>query len=238
MVKTWGVANFGVSDTGTLVYALARNAAARQLVWVDQDGREDQLPLSPRAYVDPRVSPEGRRVAATIQSGFSGGQIWVFDAVDGRERTLTQGYSVRGLAWTPDGSRIIFGSSHDGVSNLYSVLADGSGEAEVLLESDEWDYPSSVTPDGSKVAFQRSVGGPSTNRREIWEMTIDGDEPAVPLLEGRGWRSSAHYSPDGKWLAYSANPTGALEVYVQSYPGLSGVQPVSVGGGQRPLWSR
>ena len=31
MVKPWGVADFGVSDTGTLVYALARNAAAMAL---------------------------------------------------------------------------------------------------------------------------------------------------------------------------------------------------------------
>jgi serine/threonine-protein kinase len=46
-------------------------------------------------------------------------------------------------------------------------------------------------------------------------------------------------SPDGRWLAYEANDSGKLEIYVRPYPAVtSGRWQVSSGGGTQPLWSR
>lgn len=46
-------------------------------------------------------------------------------------------------------------------------------------------------------------------------------------------------SPDGRWLAYEANDSGQLEIYVRPHPEVnSGHWQVSTGGGTRPLWSR
>jgi hypothetical protein len=38
-------------------------------------------------------------------------------------------------------------------------------------------------------------------------------------------------------LAYSSRDTGEFEVYVLSYPALTGKQQVSLSGGRRPEWS-
>ena len=33
------------------------------LAWVDRTGREELLPLEPRPYMEPRLSPDGSRLA-------------------------------------------------------------------------------------------------------------------------------------------------------------------------------
>ena len=233
-----GAAHFSFSDTGTLVYvsgsaADGENGLRAVFVWVDQDGREEPLSLPDRAYYDPRVSPDGRRVAVCV-GDFGGGDLWVYDAISAAELRLTQGYAVRNPMWTPDGSRILFGSNQGDGWNLYSVMANGGGEAELLVVSEQWDAPTSVTPDGRTVAFTRSDG--MRGRREIWEVGVDGDDPPVPLLQGE-FIENAEYSPDGNWLAYESDESGATEVYVQPYPGPGGVLSASIGGGRDPVWA-
>jgi serine/threonine-protein kinase len=45
-------------------------------------------------------------------------------------------------------------------------------------------------------------------------------------------------SPDGRWLAYEANDSGRVEVYVRPFPEVnSGHWQVSTTGGTRPLWA-
>ena len=51
---------------GTLVYADAQGSLAtdaRTLVWVDRAGKEEPVAAPPRAYLQPRLSPDGTRVA-------------------------------------------------------------------------------------------------------------------------------------------------------------------------------
>jgi serine/threonine-protein kinase len=234
--KISGAASFDLSNTGALVYvngSLSPNS--REFVWVGQEGDEDVLPLPARAYQDPRVSPDGRRIAVTVAEEAQ--DLWVYDAVSAAGLRLTQGFLVRTLVWTPDGSRIMFLSGHDSVGNIYSVPADGSGEPELVLASDAADFPTSVTPDGRAVVFSRLPDGGNTPHREIWEVAVDGSEPAVPLLQGDFGRGNAEYSPDGDWLVYRSDQSGTMEVYVQPYPGPGPVVPASIGGGDDVMWS-
>ena len=60
---------FAVSDSGTLVYIPAKTGAApaaRTLVWVDRNGKEEPLAAAPNDYYSPKVSPDGTRVALTV----------------------------------------------------------------------------------------------------------------------------------------------------------------------------
>jgi hypothetical protein len=45
------------------------------------------------------------------------------------------------------------------------------------------------------------------------------------------------FSPNGKWIAYTANETGALEVYVQAFPGPGEKHRISKVGGENPAWA-
>jgi len=67
-------------DMATMVNNEFRVAgASSKLVWVDRKGNEQPLPADPHAYRNPRLSPDGDRVAVGIDE--LGGQIWIYDIV-------------------------------------------------------------------------------------------------------------------------------------------------------------
>ena len=69
-----------VAGDGTLAYvsgAAWRRRAQRTLVWVDRQGRETPIPAPPRAYVYPRLSPDGTRVA--VYASDQELDLWVWD---------------------------------------------------------------------------------------------------------------------------------------------------------------
>lgn len=77
---------YSFSSTGSLVYVPGSvQITPRRMVWVDRKGGEQPLSAPLHSYVMPRISPDGRRVAAAIEEAES--QIWVYDL--GRD-TLTR----------------------------------------------------------------------------------------------------------------------------------------------------
>ena len=132
MIKPTGAANYAVSRQGTLFYVpggVSVQASPRSLVWVDRKGHEEPIKAPLRAYGSPRISPDGTRVLFGITDQESN-DIWIWDLARETLRALTFAPGIDALPhWTPDGLRVIFTSDRDrpGVSNLYSLAADGSG---------------------------------------------------------------------------------------------------------------
>ena len=63
-----GVSQFSYSGRGTLVYVPGdpQLAAKRTLVWVNREGTVEPFGAPPQGYSDPRLSPDGRRLAVSI----------------------------------------------------------------------------------------------------------------------------------------------------------------------------
>ena len=55
--------------------------------------------------------------------------------------------------WSPDGSRIAYGSFRNGKGGLYQKLSNGTGPEEKLLESDVATLPVSWSPDGQSIVY-------------------------------------------------------------------------------------
>ncbi len=70
-----GAAQYSFSATGSLVHVSGPVQAAQRLVWVNRSGAEQPLASPARAYRYPRLSPDGRRVAATIDEQET--QVWI-----------------------------------------------------------------------------------------------------------------------------------------------------------------
>ena len=230
--------SFDLSDNGSLVYISGpadAGALTSTMLWLDRDGQEESLPLPALAYNQPRLSPDGSRLAVQVTEQ-DRGALWVFEVRTGASLRLTNQSTARAQVWTPDGERLVFSWDVDGPYTLHSVLANGSGTVDRLGTEFEalGVFGTTMTPDGRTLLFHRSFGG---GRREIWAMPLKGDQPPTAWLESEFFLATSRLSPDGAWLAYRSNQSGRREVYVQAYPGPGPTVPVSIGGGVSPIWS-
>jgi len=230
-----GGAEFDVSRTGTLVYLPGGvQAVARTLVWLNRDGREELIKAPPRAYLYPRLSPDGTRVALDIRD--QDNDIWIWNI--GRE-TLTR-FTVdpaleRFPVWMPDGRRLVFASDRGGVSNIFSQATDATETAERLLESAETQVPMSVSPDGRRIVIRQGIG----NTNDLIALSLEGDRGTEMLVNSAFYDGNGMISPEGRWLAYDSDESGQLEIYVRPFPNVNaGRWQVSTSGGVQPLWAR
>jgi Tol biopolymer transport system component len=241
------LAHFAVSNEGTLVY-VPRDAVAgigqRTLVWVDRQGREAPIKAPPRAYVYPRLSPDGTRIALMVADQEH--DIWVWDLV--REKPLTRltfgpAFEV-GVAWTPNGQSVIFSSGALpglGPSNLFRRAADGTGPVEQLTQDTAAIGPFAVTPDGTGLIFSQRppAGGTAGDLSDLMLLPLIGDRRPKPLVPTASTEAFGEVSPDGHWLAYQSNESGQFEIWVTPFPNVTtGKWQVSTGGGRQPLWAR
>jgi serine/threonine-protein kinase len=125
MSRNSGVANFDISASGTLVYFPGQaDGGARTLHWVDRAGASEKLPLPPRSYLHPRISPDGRRLAIEVEG--SSHDVYVYDFATGVLTNFTNDGVSHWPIWSPDGSRIGYRSGPMGRFRLFQMAADRS----------------------------------------------------------------------------------------------------------------
>jgi serine/threonine-protein kinase len=230
-----GAGQFSVSATGSLLYAPGGifPDPDRSLAWVDRNGSAEPLPLSPRPYVMPRVSPDGSRVLVWTQGDRN---VWVHDLSRGVTTRLTfEGRNARAI-WTPDGTRITYGSATAGPDNLFWRRSDGGGTTDRLASSESFQSPGAWAPDGKTLLFIQYPANRGDS--DIWTLSLEGDRRPQQFLQTPFDEGFPDFSPDGRWLAYVSNQSGRAEVYVQPYPEPGARQQISVDGGTAPAWSR
>ncbi len=236
MATDLGAVDAVVAGNGTLAYVPGEGSATpqRTMVWVDRQGRESAIAAQSRAYVYPRVSPDGTRVA--FYSSDQASDIWVWDlarAALGR-LTFDPGLDIYPL-WTPDGRHVVFSSDREGLRNIFRQAADGTGSPERLTRSEVLQDVTGLSPDGNRVIFTERTAATGADIVEL--QLVPRGEPRY-LVQTPFAEQNGIISPDGRWLAYEANDSGPFEIYVRPYPdGTTGKWQVSTGGGTRPLWS-
>ncbi|HVE65412.1 MAG TPA: protein kinase, partial [Thermoanaerobaculia bacterium] len=235
-VQTWGSAAFAASETGVLAYQGA-SPAARQLAWFDRSGKRIST-LGPDAEYDddPRISPEGSRVAIIrIDPAARSADIWIVDVTRGIGTRFTFDAAREAEpVWSSDGQRLFYSSNKEGIGNIYEKDASGAGPEKLVLKSDLWKVPFDASPDGRWLLF--GFRDPKTDS-DVWLLSLSGDRKATPLLATPFQEYAARFSPDGRWLAYTSNETGREEVFVVPFPLTGQKWQVSTSGGNSPRWT-
>ena len=223
---------FAIGSDGTLAYV--PGSPLKQLVWLDRKGEVEQLGFAARPYESPRISSDGRSLAATVRE--ENHDVWTFDLDRGTSTRMTNAPGEDETpVWIAARQELVYAGDSPGGTRLVKTTMAGISGAQVLLQPDgNHRHTDSVSPDGRQLAFtefSRETGA------DIWILPLEGDHRPQPFLQTASNESEARFSPDGRWIAYISNESGRNEVYVQAYPGHAGKLQISSDGGEEPVWS-
>lgn len=177
-----------------------------------------------------RWSPDGKKLAFTMQTGGRPARIYVVNADGSGLRRLTgpKYEDDRNPAWSPDGQKLAYDARGDGWNEIYIVNADGSDERRLTAGSystgsSRLDGGNAWSPDGRKIAF---------TDRDGRVVVVNPDGSGRRRLTRRAAASGgASWSPNGREIAF----VNDREISVVHADGSGLRRLVSQGG--LPVWS-
>jgi eukaryotic-like serine/threonine-protein kinase len=210
----------------------------RHYVWVNRDGKQIKTLEVTAGIFQLWLSPDEKRfVADRIEAKTGTYDLWLYDVSGENAARLTfdPQHDICPV-WSPDGSRIVWASSQDGISTLHQKAASLAGEATLLLKSDYTKLPSDWSQDGRFIIYAEL--DPNT-KSDVWALPVSaaGGTPFKVVTSGAN-EGEAAISPEGQWLAYASDESGRYEVYVQKFPGGGNKRQISTSGGDNPRWRR
>jgi serine/threonine protein kinase len=225
--SNFGSASLRLSQSGDLLFA-PTSYRATQLVSVARDGAETLLPLESLRRLNPRVSPDGRRVMVEAL----GLRIDVFDFERQTVSRLTPEHSGTGFSmWSRDGSTIFYRR----LNAPYWSSTTGDGQGGLVPSGAVSDYLSGPGPDADTFFSTRIQ--PDTSG-DVYLLSRTGKFEPKPLVRTPAYDGGAQLSPDGRWLVYVSGASGQFETIVARYPALDRSWSVSAGAGTQPRWRR
>lgn len=198
-------------------------------------GREQALTSGSAVNVEPRLSPDGKRLAWVSTEGTGHLNLFIADIgpdglhgsrpLLGERKSQIDRYYYSAFdhainpSWSPDGKRIFYVSNNEvawGTGDIWSVAVDAPNERrKVLSEETSWSARPESSPDGKQLLF---ASYHTRQWRQLW-LTTPGGAAALPLTFGEFDLSAARWSPDGRRIAYISNEQGNTNLVVRDYIG-------------------
>jgi TolB protein len=241
------------ADGRWVVYSSYRGDAVE--LWILDLNTGDSRPLTGNGAVnvEPRFSPDGKRIAFVSTQFNKRFHIFTADFNDGRLANVVRltGEHKSGLpryyysafdheispVWTRDGRDIIYVSNRNhiyGTGGFWRVASSGAGAAddagareagqEFHYEETNWKARPDMSPDGSRLVFSSYLGRSWHN---LWVMPVRGGD-AFPVGYGDWDQTNARWSPDGTRVAFISNQLGNTHIDIEHIPG-GDIQAVEIG---------
>ena len=202
-----------------------------------RDGRVEQVdPGWFDVFGSIALSPDGMKLAFSLQDDAGGEQVWVKQLPNGSPTQLTFGadrnYRPR---WTGDGEAVTFISERGDNADLYRKSVDGSGEAVQILDDERPVGEGFYSADGQWLLYRL---GSSAHTRDLFAQPVPFTGVSQQIAASGFAEEDVALSPDSRWVAFVSQISGRNEVYVRPFP-VTGIEEsqVSIGGGSNPLWS-
>ena len=184
----------------------------------------------------PVFTPDGKSVVYAL-SGETGSDLFLVP-VDGeaipRKMTVGRGSRNWGPSFSPDGTRLAFGSDRTGHPEVYIMDADGTN-ADIFTAFDFGDQNDRTSPDwspdGRQIAFMSRIDG----QYQVFAMSLRDRQPRQLTSEGENEDPS--WAPDGRHLVFVSTRTGTRQLWIADTESGRLRQLTQVGGTRVPAWS-
>ena len=226
-----------------MIYSSYRNDAMELWILDLKSGSAKPLLSNGAVNVEPRFSPDGRRIAFVSTLYNKRFHIFTADIVEGmleRVARLTGEHKSElpryyyspfdheiNPVWSRDGRDIIYVSNRGhiyGTGGFWRIpshaaegenIAAGLAAHEIHYEETNWKARPDVSPDGSRLVFSSYLGRSWHN---LWVMPAAGGD-AFPIAYGDWDQTNPRWSPDGTRVAFISNQSGNTEIGVVRVPG-------------------
>jgi TolB protein len=157
----------------------------------------------------------------------NGNDLWTMNANGTNPVALTDNdYAEFEPQWNPSGTKIAFTSNEDAVTrgagfatdwDVYTMNPDGSDVVNLTPDdpgNPSYDFGSTWSPDGTKIAFASDRDAPGSGIHKIYVMNADGSGTPVRLTNTAGSEGHPAWSKDGTKIAFKDSRHGNDEIYV------------------------
>jgi Tol biopolymer transport system component len=207
-------------DSQSLVVAVAGENQLPAIALVPAAGGAPRILTNPAQGTQgdstPTVSPDGKTVAFVRTSSAEDADIFACDLSGGNLQRLTfDGRPVRGIAWTPDGSHLVYAGYRMGSWRLWRLPATGGSPRDLGFARNGAQYPA-VARAGGHLAYTDS---PTVSA--IWRAPLGAaaDAGAQSLIRSTGRETAPAWSRDGKKIADISDQSGEDEIWVSDAEG-------------------
>lgn len=188
--------------------------AARGDIWIVpvEGGESVALTDGPAYYSEPAFSPDGDRIALTMD--IDGNlEIGVVNTAGGAVERLTTDPDLDFAPdWSADGTSLYFVSRRFGTLDILRLDLGTSKITKVVAGAGN-DFQPAISPDGRSLAYV----SPVENRNGsggIWIMPLQGGEPQLIHYEESSYRLKPQWAPDGKTLTYVSDAAGSNDIAI------------------------
>ena len=170
---------------GTEALLFVASKGGHDGIWILADGVATEIWTASDARLigAPSLSPDGQRVAFTVERGTRTTlHVASIDTID--SQPLAEELDVRGSpAWSPDGESIAVAALEHDVPRLVLIAPDGSAPRRIV---DDYALEPSWSPDGRFIVYSGAEVGPQF---PVLAVTPDGETHELPTIRlSRGAR--------------------------------------------------
>jgi Tol biopolymer transport system component len=191
----------------------------RQITMLDRQGKTVGTAGQPGFYVQPGLSPDGKKVIVMRNDPQTANQdIWTFDIATGKGNAVTNDTPPENAPiWSPDSTQVAYVSTRENYAGIYRKAWDGSGNEELLFR---------YTPGAGMVLTDWSVDGKFMTfyTGVLLVVPLRPDEKALDRKAIEWIRedydvAQGRFSPDMRYLAFLSNQADGetMQVWVRPF---------------------
>jgi TolB protein len=223
------------SDGGWIVFVKYQKSALELWALDLQSKQAHPLTQQGTVNVEPRFSPDGKRIAfvSTSYNGrfhifvgrFQNGilsdvQRWTEENRSALPRYYYSPFDHEiSPEWSPDGAELLFVSNRGhiyGTGGFWRMKAEPGAEPhEIHYEETTWKARPAFSPDGRRIVYASYLG---QAWHQLWVMPSQGGDP-FPLSYGDFDNINPRWSPDGSKIAFISNRGGNVSLWLQQVTG-------------------
>jgi len=171
----------------------------------------------------PAFSPDGKSLAF-VRDTLDVREIYLLSLSGGAPQQITFDHAdIQGITWAPQSDKLIFASSRQGQTSLWSISAKGGTPQRLPIAGAGWAIRPALNRKGNRLAYTSVVYSSS-----IWRAPITPDHKITPPLEhfisSTGLEEGPQYSPDGKHIVFQSTRTGYHEIWRADADGSNPIQ--------------